>query len=280
MKTKLSALIFLVFIGLFSVGHPVYAEITYYNDPLQPPVSSYQYDELGRIEAVTTESVFDDGTRMVTVTIMDPVLQLPLSEDTVISSLDGSRETINITYTRDMFGTILSQSTVTIERDGSELKDIITNNSYGSNTYRKTEAYDPFGTLMMREETCYVYNADNVLLSSRQNSFQQNGHDITTVITYDATGENPVEMTTDYSLADGSTGTSTQVYPLDANVADSSEENSQQLESTIPTPPEASPAEIPSQTSTQNIPEASSAETPSDLSASVQPSESTTPVEG
>lgn len=263
MKTKLFALIFLVFIGLFSVGHPVYAEITYYNDPLQPPVSSYQYDELGRVEAVTTESVFDDGTRMVTVTIMDPVLQLPSSEDTVISALDGTRETINITYTRDMFGTILSQSTVTIGRDGSELKDIITNNSYGSNTYRKTEAYDPFGTLMMREETCYVYNADNVLLSSRQNSFQQNGHDITTVITYDATGENPVEMTTDYSLADGSTGTSTQVYPLDANVADSSEENSQQLESTIPTPPEASPAEI-----------------PSDLSASVQPSESTTPIEG
>ena len=212
MKTKLFALIFLVFIGLFSVGHPVYAEITYYNDPLQPPVSSYQYDELGRIEAVTTESVFDDGTRMVTVTIMDPVLQLPLSEDTVISSLDGSRETINITYTRDMFGAILSQSTVTIERDGSELKDIITNNNYGSNTYRKTEAYDPFGTLMMREETCYVYNADNVLLSSRQNSFQQNGHDITTVITYDATGENPVEMTTDYSLADGSIGTTTQIY--------------------------------------------------------------------
>ena len=157
---------------------------------------SYQYSETGEIEAVTTETVFPNGSRKVTSAIIDPVSQLPLSEDTVIYSADGTSETIYITYKRDEFGTLLERSSVTIERDGSELKDFITNNSLGNNTHRLTEAYDSSGNLMMSEEISYFYDENNVLRSSEQTSYQQNGHDITTLTTYDENGENPVETTT------------------------------------------------------------------------------------
>ena len=157
---------------------------------------SYQYSETGEIEAVTTETVFPNGSRKVTIAIIDPVSQLPLSEDTVIYSADGTSETIYITYKRDEFGTLLERSSVTIERDGSELKDFITNNSLGNNTHRLTEAYDSSGNLMMSEEISYFYDENNVLRSSEQTSYQQNGHDITTLTTYDENGENPVETTT------------------------------------------------------------------------------------
>ena len=157
---------------------------------------SYQYNESGVIEAITTESVYSDGMRKTTITILDPVSQLPVSEDTIIYTGDGARETVYVTYKRDEFGTLLEKFSVTVERDGSELKDFITNNSSGNNTHRKTEAFDSSGTLMMSEEISYFYDENNVLRSSEQTSYQQNGHDITTVTTYDENGENPVETTT------------------------------------------------------------------------------------
>ena len=173
---------------------------------------SYQYNEKGILEVVTVETSYPDGSRKTTITILDPIFQLPVSEDTVIYMYDGSRETLNVVYTRDASGNLVEKSSVTVERDGSELKDLITNNSYGSNTYRRTECFDKSGNLMMSEETAYIYNAENILMSSMQSSFQQNGHNIRTVITYDEAGENPVEATTDYSYADGSSGTVTKVY--------------------------------------------------------------------
>ena len=181
--------------------------------------TSYQYNENGILEVVTVETSYPDGSRKTTITILDPVFQLPVSEDTVIYMQDGSRETLNVVYTRDAFGNVVEKSSVTLERDGSELKDLITNNSYGSNTYRRTECYDKSGNLMMSEETAYIYNSENILMSSMQSSFQQNGHNIRTVIIYDEAGENPVEATTDYSYADGSSGTITKIYSNEDSVA-------------------------------------------------------------
>ncbi|MBQ3374552.1 MAG: hypothetical protein IJG40_15620 [Oscillospiraceae bacterium] len=185
---------------------------------------SYQYNENGILEVVTVETSFPDGSRKTSITILDPVLQLPVSEDTVIYARDGSRETLNVVYTRDASGNLLEKSSVTVERDGSELKDLITNNSFGRNTYRRTECFDKSGNLMMSEETAYVYNAENILMSSMQSSFQQNGHNIKTVVTYDEAGENPVEATTDYSYADGSSGTVTKVYSTEEPTVTSVEE--------------------------------------------------------
>ena len=186
---------------------------------------SYQYNANGNPEAVTVETEFPDGTFKTTVTILDPVLQLPVSEDTVILSGDGSRETVNVVYTRDASGNLLERTSITFEKDGSELKDVITNNSYGSNTFRKTEWFDRTGSLLMSEEISYIYSEENVLLQSLQESYQQNGHNIKTVITYDETGKNPVEATTDYSYADGSSGTVTRVFEREAQSASAEEES-------------------------------------------------------
>ena len=219
---------------------------------------SYQYNENGILEVVTVETSYPDGSRKTTITILDPVLQLPVSEDTVIYARDGSRETLNVVYTRDASGNLLEKSSVTVERDGSELKDLITNNSYGRNTYRRTECFDKSGNLMMSEETAYVYNAENILMSSMQSSYQQNGHNIKTVITYDEAGENPVEATTDYSYADGSSGTITKVYstedPAITSEAETSfhdeEESSEEQE--IPSADPVSLAADPSTEETQS----------------------------
>lgn len=209
MNRKLLSVFLVMLLCLAGAQSPASAE--------EPTESvSYQYNESGIVEAITTETSYPDGTRKTTITILDTVSQLPVSEDTVIYSVDGSRETVYVTYKRSESGVVLEKSSVSVERDGSELRDLITNNSLGSNTYRKTEAYDRSGNLMMSEEISYFYNEDNVLRSSEQTSFQPNGHDIKTLTTYDETGENPVTTTVDYSYADGSTGTTTMVYQEDS----------------------------------------------------------------
>ena len=228
MYRKLIALLLVSGICLAGMHIAAFADSAASSQPVE--TVSCQYNENGNTEVITVETLYPDGSRKTTITILDPVLQLPVSEDTVITSWDGSRETVNVTYTRDESGNLLEKSSVTVERDGSELKDLITNNSYGSNTYRRTECFDKAGNLMMSEETAYVYNAENVLLSAVQSSYQQNGHTIKTVITYDETGENPVESTTDYSYADGSSGTVKTVYGSEESDLPSEKESDQASE--------------------------------------------------
>ncbi|MBP5169485.1 MAG: hypothetical protein ILP14_09860 [Oscillospiraceae bacterium] len=224
---------------------------------------SYQYNENGSIEVVTVETVFPDGLRKTTITILDPVFQLPVSEDTVIYSSDGSRETVNVTYTRDEFGNLLEKLSITVEPDGSELKDIITNNSYGSNTYRRTECFDKSGTLMMSEEISYIYSPENILRRSIESSYQQNGHDIKTVTAYDETGEKPIESTVDYSYADGSSGTVTMVYNSEDSYDISGEG------AAVPEDNSLESGEVPSTDSVSLAVNSTSEETRSEASASV-----------
>ena len=82
----------LCFAGSCSVA---FADDSVSSPSVQPAENiSYQYNENGILEVVTVETSYPDGSRKTTITILDPVLQLPVSEDTVIYARDGSRSVL------------------------------------------------------------------------------------------------------------------------------------------------------------------------------------------